>query len=94
MKRCKKKGFRERATLSNGPTHPLRLLSILPWRASDCHFSVKFLTRLNMAGRILIVTTSYGDELGDGPTGSWVEEVALPYFTWRAKVTNPRRTCM
>lgn len=40
-----------------------------------------------MTKRILLVATSYSDKLGDtGPTGSWVEEVASPYFIWRNKV--------
>ncbi|GAB4816139.1 hypothetical protein N2152v2_003185 [Parachlorella kessleri] len=39
-----------------------------------------------MVGRVLIVTTSH-DKLGDTgkPAGSWVEEVASPYYAWRKK---------
>lgn len=39
-----------------------------------------------MVGRVLIVTTSH-DKLGDTgkPAGSWVEEVASPYYAWREK---------
>lgn len=42
--------------------------------------------RVIMVGRVLLVATSH-DKLGDTgkPAGCWWEEVASPYYAWRAK---------